>query len=118
MFCVEKTSLKTFKHSTHKIIFIDIDIDNLIIIIVLVVMVVVNTVVVLVITNLSIIDVIERNVAFLAGSIFAVLTLLTILDKDVLFAEHVLTVIAGLGKLMVTKEHNFSFMVFVVLKFF
>ena len=42
----------------------------------------------------------DRNIAFLAGSIFAVLTILTILDKDVLFAEHVLTIIAGLGKMI------------------
>lgn len=39
-----------------------------------------------------------RNMAFFAGAIFAILTIFTVLDKDVLLAEHVLTVIATLGK--------------------
>ena len=38
-----------------------------------------------------------RNLAFFAGALFAVLTIFTLLDKDVLLAEHVLTVIAILG---------------------
>ena len=39
----------------------------------------------------------RRNLAFFAGALFAVLTIFTLLDKDVLLAEHVLTVIAILG---------------------
>jgi hypothetical protein len=37
-------------------------------------------------------------VVFFAGAIFAVLTSLTIFDQDVLNLEHILAVIAGLGK--------------------
>ena len=40
----------------------------------------------------------RRNLAFFAGALFAVLTIFTVLDKDVLLAEHVLTIIAILGK--------------------
>ena len=39
----------------------------------------------------------RRNMAFFAGALFAVLTIFTLLDRDVLLAEHVLTVIAILG---------------------
>lgn len=39
-----------------------------------------------------------RNLAFFAGSLFAVLTIFTLLDRDILLAQHVLTVIAVLGK--------------------
>lgn len=41
--------------------------------------------------------IIAKNLAFFAGALFAVLTVFTLLDKDVLLAEHVLTVIAVLG---------------------
>ena len=40
----------------------------------------------------------HRNLAFFAGAVFAVLTTFTLLDRDVLLAEHVLTVIAVLGE--------------------
>ena len=40
----------------------------------------------------------RRNLAFFAGALFAVLTIFTLLDKDVLLAEHVLTAIAILGE--------------------
>lgn len=39
----------------------------------------------------------RRNMAFFAGALFAVLTIFTLLDRDVLLAEHVLTAIAILG---------------------
>ena len=39
----------------------------------------------------------HRNLAFFGGALFAVLTIFTLLDKDVLLAEHVLTAIAVLG---------------------
>lgn len=44
--------------------------------------------------------IIAKNMAFFAGAIFAILTIFTVLDKDVLLAEHVLTVIATLGLLI------------------
>ena len=40
-----------------------------------------------------------RNIAFVAGSFFAVLTCLSIYDQDVFRAEHMLTTIASLGKI-------------------
>lgn len=43
-----------------------------------------------------------KNLAFFAGSLFAVLTIFTLLDGDVLLAEHVLTVIAVLGLIIRT----------------
>ncbi|XP_015752139.1 PREDICTED: autophagy-related protein 9A-like [Acropora digitifera] len=43
-----------------------------------------------------------KNLAFFAGSLFAVLTIFTLLDRDVLLAEHVLTVIAVLGLIIRT----------------
>lgn len=39
-----------------------------------------------------------RNIAFVAGSFFAVLTCLSVYDQDVFRAEHMLTAIATLGK--------------------
>ncbi|EDO42966.1 predicted protein, partial [Nematostella vectensis] len=44
--------------------------------------------------------IIAKNVAFLAGAVFAVLTTFTLVDRDVLMAEHMLAVIAGLGILI------------------
>ena len=44
----------------------------------------------------------HRNMAFFAGALFAVLTIFTLLDKDVLLAEHVLTIIAILGESVLT----------------
>lgn len=44
--------------------------------------------------------IIAKNLAFFAGALFAVLTIFTLLDKDVLLAEHVLTAIAVLGILI------------------
>ena len=41
--------------------------------------------------------------AFFAGAVFAVLTTFTLLDRDVLLAEHVLTAIAVLGEKRVCK---------------
>lgn len=41
--------------------------------------------------------IVAKNLAFFAGALFAVLTIFTLLDKDVLLAEHVLTIIAILG---------------------
>lgn len=38
-----------------------------------------------------------RNVAFVAGSILAVLIVLTVIDEDVLLVEHVLTIMTVLG---------------------
>ena len=56
-----------------------------------------------------------RNMAFFAGALFAVLTIFTLLDKDVLFAEHVLTVIAILGALLRCKLLRSSSYCIVVL---
>ncbi|KAK7110054.1 autophagy-related protein 9A-like [Littorina saxatilis] len=44
--------------------------------------------------------VIARNVMFFAGSVLAVLVILTVVDEDVLNVEHVLTIITVLGVLM------------------
>ncbi|KAK3740169.1 hypothetical protein QZH41_014089 [Actinostola sp. cb2023] len=44
--------------------------------------------------------IVARNIVFFAGAIFAVLTVLTVVDKDVLMAEHIIAVIAGLGILI------------------
>ena len=40
-----------------------------------------------------------RNIAFFAGSILAVLVVLTVIDEDVLNVEHVFTVATIAGKL-------------------
>ena len=45
-----------------------------------------------------------RNLAFFAGALFAVLTIFTLLDRDVLLAEHVLTAIAVLGETFLVKH--------------
>ncbi|XP_028413439.1 autophagy-related protein 9A-like isoform X1 [Dendronephthya gigantea] len=44
--------------------------------------------------------IISKNIAFVAGSFFAVLTCLSIYDQDVFRAEHMLTTIASLGLLI------------------
>jgi hypothetical protein len=41
-----------------------------------------------------------RNVAFVSGAVFAVLSLLAIYDEDVLTIEHVLLLITVLGAVM------------------
>lgn len=47
-----------------------------------------------------IMTVIAKNVAFVAGSVLAVLIILTVYDEDVLTVEHVLTTITVLGAIM------------------
>ena len=39
-----------------------------------------------------------RNVTFLAGSLLAVLLVMTVIQEDLLTAQHVLTIITGLGE--------------------
>jgi hypothetical protein len=43
---------------------------------------------------------VDRNVAFFAGSVLAVLVVLTVIDEDVLAVEHVLTTMTVAGVLI------------------
>ncbi|XP_015791840.1 autophagy-related protein 9A [Tetranychus urticae] len=47
--------------------------------------------------NSPLMEVISRNVMFMAGALLAVLVLLTFYDEDVIAVEHVITIIAALG---------------------
>ena len=47
-----------------------------------------------------------RNVAFFAGSVLAVLVVLTVIDEDVLNVEHVLTIMTIAGEFDSYKDKN------------
>ncbi|XP_074602936.1 autophagy-related protein 9 [Brevipalpus obovatus] len=47
--------------------------------------------------NSPLMEVIAKNVMFVAGAVLAVLVLLTIYDEDVIAVEHIITIMAGLG---------------------
>ncbi|RWS30131.1 autophagy-related protein 9A-like isoform X1 [Leptotrombidium deliense] len=45
-------------------------------------------------------EIIAQHVAFVAGSIFSILLILTIYDEDVITIEHVITIMTGLGAIL------------------
>jgi autophagy-related protein 9 len=47
-----------------------------------------------------------RNIAFLAGSVLAVLVLLTVYDEDVITVEHVITLMSALGAIVAGKQNG------------
>ena len=51
----------------------------------------------------------SRNVAFFAGSILAVLVVLTVIDEDVLNVEHVFTIATIAGNLIIMLFKSTSF---------